>query len=69
MKHIRKFNESNSENISLNGIDRSRDEVIDILFSTSDLGFKELKGMSDKELADLWKSLEVDDWLNELEKD
>jgi hypothetical protein len=69
MKHIRKFNESNSENISLNGIDRSRDEVIDILFSTSDLGFKELKGMSDKELADLWKSLEVDDWLNELEED
>lgn len=57
MKHLRKFNED----------DRSRDEMIELLSSSSNFEKEELQGMSDSELKELWDSLETDNWLKELE--
>lgn len=59
MKHLNRFNENK----------RSRDEVIELLSSSSNFEKEELQGMSDSELEELWDSLEMDNWLNELQSE
>lgn len=56
MKHLRRFNE-NSVN---------REDMIEMIVRTSNFDEDELVVMSDKELQDLYDSLEVEEWEEEL---
>lgn len=59
MKHLKKF-ESFSSNHA------TREEMIEILSSTSAMEKEELEEMTDDELEELYNSLGTEDWLDEL---
>ena len=62
MKHLKRFNE-NFKNPN------SREELIDTIYNTSTFEKDELENMSDEELEDLYKSMETEEWLDELERE
>lgn len=62
MKHILLF-----ENFT--SIDRTREQVIELLSQSSDFDIEDLEEMSDDELEGLWNSQEMDEWLDELERE
>jgi hypothetical protein len=47
----------------------NRKEIIDTICDVSDFTRKELKDMSNEELIELYDSLEIDDWFDELSRD
>ena len=72
-KHIQSFGEFN-ENLNISDvidskINRSREEVIELLSNSSNFEIVELKKMTNDELVELWNSLEMDNWLDELENE
>ena len=64
MKHLKTF-----ESFSINENERSREETIELLSSSSNFEKKDLEIMSGDELNQLWNSLEMDEWLDELDKE
>lgn len=58
---------SSRDNIEENT--RSRDEIIELLSSSSNFEKEELQEKDDSELKELWDSLEMDNWLKELENE
>jgi len=47
-------------------LNRSREEVIELIYNLSTFEKEELEKMSDEELLDLWYGLEMDEWSEEL---
>lgn len=47
-------------------LNRPRNEMIELIYNSSTFEKYELKKMSDNELAELWNSLEMDDWLDKI---
>jgi len=64
MKHLKTF-----ESFSISENERSREETIELLSSSSNFEKEDLEIMSDDELNQLWNSLEMDEWLDELDKE
>lgn len=56
MKHLRKFNENSS----------NREEMIEMISRTSNFEKDELEKKSDSELKELYDTLEVEEWEEEL---
>lgn len=71
-KHTQCFGEFN-ENLNISDvnskINRNREEVIELLSNSSNFEEEELENMTDDELVELWNSLEMDSWLDELENE
>ena len=65
MKHVKSYNES----IDNEGSYYSRDEMIELLSTSSTFEKEDLEDMDDEQLKELWRSLEMDSWLDELEID
>jgi len=79
IQSFREFNENlNSETLDKSSsisdvidskIKRSREEVIELLSNSSNFEIVELEKMTNDELVELWNSLEMDNWLDEMENE
>jgi hypothetical protein len=74
LKHLKTFEQNTDKNLNISDvidskINRSREEVIELLSNSSNFEEKELIRMTNDELLELWDSLEMDDWLDELENE
>lgn len=67
-KHIQNFSEYHLNESHIDKIGREREEVIELLSSSSNFELEELNKKSDDELSELWDSLEMDDWLEKLKE-
>jgi hypothetical protein len=68
IKSFKKFNENLDSNF-ITELDRSREEVIELLSNSSDFDKEELDNMTNNELVELWSSQEMDNWLDELDEE
>jgi len=68
-KDVEKRNEGFIKSFEKFSMSESREDLIEILTSNSNFEREELDEMTDTELEDLYHSLEIEDWLDELERE